>query len=164
MRHMPHIIRLHKSALYRGCVVSGSYNRFFRRSDLLGSDHMPHLSHMGSRQFCLTLSEDAATRIASRVQASRGSVPGYAAELATMISKLPETRETMLRRQIADEITLLEQEGVLSAQRTPFAPQRLSAEADKLRSQVEPQRPQARKRRSHPSKRDARDAAHSAAA
>jgi hypothetical protein len=92
---------------------------------------------MSTKQFSMWLPVDAAARIITQVEPYGGSVGSFAAQIATQLSRLPESEQMEVRAEIARRIRRLEIAGVLQAQpahpespQTPAGTKTLLAQVD----------------------------------
>jgi hypothetical protein len=104
---------------------------------------------MDMRKFTLTLSDEAAMRIAAINRILGGTIPGYATTLASDFSLLPIEQQIEFKLRIAETITRLQAAGLVAAPKIPAVPPQLIAEAKTLLHQVSTPHPRAHKRPSH---------------
>jgi hypothetical protein len=114
-------------------------------------------------QFTLSLSPMVANRIRELVEPYGGSIPGFAAKLATDVSALPVRDQEKVRALIAQKLKQLPAASPASTPSLdigsiPAIPHRRLPRADPLHYEEEPQHPAAQKRRAHSSKPNGTDA------
>lgn len=153
-RKHPNCPQLYSFIIVRQLRVSNDLRDSFFLPQLADISDIGDLSHM--EKFTLTLSDDAARRIAELVEPWGGTVPGYAAQFATVLSRLPMAEQDAIRAHITNRIKQLEAAGLLAAPLIPAVPPQPSAEVTTLIAQVSPQRRPDHQRPARSNKRIAR--------